>query len=114
MFEGFSDDNPSAFSAAAAKLFPPNLGSKGYDLLFGVVTGEALFRFPERDLQNGFEPDRRDRLVHRRQNYSHRFLFTGSFSSWNAGPRAFCPTFAPFLLCGGRRFPHRVDKTTHF
>lgn len=61
MFEGYSDDNPGAFSAAAAKLFPPGLGSKGYDLLFGVVTGEALFRFPERDLQNGFEPERRDR-----------------------------------------------------
>ncbi|XP_055611267.1 neuroligin-4, Y-linked [Uranotaenia lowii] len=34
-----------------------------YDLLFGVVTGEALWRFSAADIQNGFEGERRDRIL---------------------------------------------------
>ncbi|XP_058801795.1 neuroligin-4, X-linked isoform X2 [Phymastichus coffea] len=34
-----------------------------YDLLFGVTTSEALWRFAERDLQKGFEGERRDRII---------------------------------------------------
>lgn len=34
-----------------------------YDLLFGVVTGEALWRFSAADIQSGFEGDRRDRII---------------------------------------------------
>lgn len=34
-----------------------------YDLLFGVVTGEALWRFSATDIQNGFEGDRRDKII---------------------------------------------------
>lgn len=34
-----------------------------YDLLFGVVTGEALWRFSAHDIQNGFEGERRDRII---------------------------------------------------
>uniref|UniRef100_A0A336M1U8 CSON010476 protein n=1 Tax=Culicoides sonorensis TaxID=179676 RepID=A0A336M1U8_CULSO len=34
-----------------------------YDLLFGVVTGEALWRFSAHDIQNGFEGERRDRIL---------------------------------------------------
>ncbi|XP_037041074.1 neuroligin-4, Y-linked [Bradysia coprophila] len=34
-----------------------------YDLLFGVVTGEALWRFSAHDIQNGFEGERRDKII---------------------------------------------------
>lgn len=34
-----------------------------YDLLFGVVTGEALWRFSATDIQNGFEGERRDKII---------------------------------------------------
>lgn len=34
-----------------------------YDLLFGVVTGEALWRFSAADIQNGFEGERRDKIL---------------------------------------------------
>ncbi|CAO1394324.1 unnamed protein product, partial [Diamesa hyperborea] len=39
-------------------------GSTGrYDLLFSVVTGEALWRFSASDIQSGFEGDRRDKII---------------------------------------------------
>ncbi|KAJ2944052.1 hypothetical protein O0L34_g8386 [Tuta absoluta] len=34
-----------------------------YDLLFGVVTSEALWKFSGHDIQNGIEPDKRDRML---------------------------------------------------
>lgn len=34
-----------------------------YDLLFGVVTGEAIWRFSAHDIQNGFEGERRDKIL---------------------------------------------------
>lgn len=34
-----------------------------YDLLFGIVTGEALWRFSATDIQNGFEGERRDKII---------------------------------------------------
>ncbi|XP_052894687.1 neuroligin-3 [Anopheles moucheti] len=34
-----------------------------YDLLFGVVTGEALWRFSAVDIQSGFEGERRDKIL---------------------------------------------------
>lgn len=34
-----------------------------YDLLFGIVTGEAIWRFSATDIQNGFEGDRRDKII---------------------------------------------------
>ncbi|CAH0557835.1 unnamed protein product, partial [Brassicogethes aeneus] len=38
-------------------------GSNPYDLLFGVVTSEALWRFSSSDVQSGFEGERRDKIV---------------------------------------------------
>lgn len=38
-------------------------GSNPYDLLFGVVTSEALWRFSATDIQTGFEGDRRDKII---------------------------------------------------
>lgn len=34
-----------------------------YDLLFSVVTGEALWRFSAVDIQSGFEGERRDKII---------------------------------------------------
>ncbi|XP_044249940.1 neuroligin 4-like isoform X2 [Drosophila takahashii] len=34
-----------------------------YDVLFGVVTGESIWRFSAHDIQNGFEGDRRDKII---------------------------------------------------
>lgn len=34
-----------------------------YDLMFGIVTGEAIWRFSASDIQNGFEGDRRDKIL---------------------------------------------------
>ncbi|KAH1004868.1 hypothetical protein HUJ05_005636, partial [Dendroctonus ponderosae] len=38
-------------------------GSNPYDLLFGVVTSEALWRFSNNDIQAGFEGERRDKII---------------------------------------------------
>ncbi|XP_073948977.1 neuroligin-4, Y-linked-like isoform X2 [Choristoneura fumiferana] len=34
-----------------------------YDLMFGVVTSEALWKFSAHDVQNGIDPDKRDRML---------------------------------------------------
>lgn len=41
----------------------PQDASGKYDLLFSVVTGEALWRFSNNDITNGFEGERRDRII---------------------------------------------------
>jgi len=38
-------------------------GGNRYDLLFGVVTSEALWRFSASDIQAGFEGERRDKII---------------------------------------------------
>jgi neuroligin len=41
-----------------------NQASNGqFDLMFSVVTGEALWRFSASDIQSGFEGDRRDKII---------------------------------------------------
>jgi len=47
------------FGGAAATA---NIGGH-YDVLFGVVTGESIWRFSAHDIQNGFEGDRRDKII---------------------------------------------------
>lgn len=37
--------------------------STQFDLMFSVVTGEALWRFSASDIQSGFEGDRRDKII---------------------------------------------------
>jgi len=39
-----------------------NMGGH-YDVLFGVVTGESIWRFSAHDIQNGFEGERRDKII---------------------------------------------------
>ncbi|XP_030571976.1 neuroligin-3 [Drosophila novamexicana] len=47
------------FGGAAATA---NIGGH-YDVLFGVVTGESIWRFSAHDIQNGFEGERRDKII---------------------------------------------------
>lgn len=46
-----------------------------YDLLFGVVTCEALWKFSAHDVQNGIEPEKRDRML-RLVDKDHRHYIT--------------------------------------
>lgn len=40
-----------------------SMGANRYDLLFGVVTSEALWRFSSSDIQGGFDFERRDKIL---------------------------------------------------
>lgn len=48
-------------SSRASKRNQPTNGH--FDLMFSVVTGEALWRFSASDIQSGFEGDRRDKII---------------------------------------------------
>ncbi|XP_033220373.1 neuroligin-1 isoform X2 [Belonocnema kinseyi] len=41
----------------------PITSNNKYDLLFGVMTSEALWTFSDKDVHQGFEGDRRDRII---------------------------------------------------
>jgi neuroligin len=41
----------------------PRRNNVPFDLMFSVVTGEALWKFSASDIQNGFEGDRRDKII---------------------------------------------------
>ncbi|XP_063237155.1 neuroligin-2-like [Bacillus rossius redtenbacheri] len=65
------------------------LAGRSYDLLFGVVSAEALWRFSARDLQAGFEGARRDRILRTyvRNAYSYHlseifFAVANEYTDW--------------------------------
>ncbi|XP_038209305.1 neuroligin-4, Y-linked-like [Zerene cesonia] len=60
-----------------------------YDLLFGVVTCEALWKFSANDIQNGIEPDRRDRMLRTyvRNSYTYHlseifYTIVNEYTDW--------------------------------
>ncbi|RVE47584.1 hypothetical protein evm_007782 [Chilo suppressalis] len=60
-----------------------------YDLLFGVVTSEALWKFSAHDVQNGIEPDKRDRMLRTyvRNSYSYHlseifYTIVNEYTDW--------------------------------
>ncbi|XP_050427757.1 neuroligin-4, X-linked-like [Adelges cooleyi] len=60
-----------------------------YDLLFGVVTSEALWRFSSNDIQAGFEGERRDKILRTyvRNAYSYHlseifFTVVNEYTDW--------------------------------
>lgn len=60
-----------------------------YDLLFGVVTGEAVWRFNSPDVINGFEGERRDKIIRTyvRNAYTYHLseiFYTVSRSKWKS------------------------------
>ena len=66
-----------------------NFRMNSYDVLFGVVSSEALWKFPEHDLQNGFEGQRRDRILRTyvRNTYMYHlseifFTIVNEYTDW--------------------------------
>ncbi|XP_076254918.1 neuroligin-4, Y-linked-like [Rhynchophorus ferrugineus] len=64
-------------------------GSNPYDLLFGVVTSEALWRFSSNDIQAGFEGERRDKIIRTyvRNAYTYHlseifFTIVNEYTDW--------------------------------
>ncbi|XP_026726552.1 neuroligin-4, Y-linked-like [Trichoplusia ni] len=60
-----------------------------YDLLFGVVTSEALWKFSAHDVQNGIEPDKRDRMLRTyvRNSYTYHlseifYTIVNEYTDW--------------------------------
>lgn len=64
-------------------------GNNPYDLLFGVVTSEALWRFSNNDITAGFEGERRDRILRTyvRNAYTYHlseifFTIVNEYTDW--------------------------------
>ncbi|CAK1600376.1 unnamed protein product [Parnassius mnemosyne] len=60
-----------------------------YDLMFGVVTCEALWKFSAHDIQNGIEPDKRDRMLRTyvRNSYTYHlseifYTIVNEYTDW--------------------------------
>ncbi|CAG9576275.1 unnamed protein product [Danaus chrysippus] len=60
-----------------------------YDLLFGVVTCEALWKFSAHDVQNGIEPEKRDRMLRTyvRNSYTYHlseifYTIVNEYTDW--------------------------------
>ncbi|XP_072935526.1 neuroligin-4, Y-linked-like isoform X2 [Epargyreus clarus] len=60
-----------------------------YDLLFGVVTSEALWKFSAHDVQTGIEPDKRDRMLRTyvRNSYTYHlseifYTIVNEYTDW--------------------------------
>ncbi|XP_047537555.1 neuroligin-4, Y-linked-like isoform X1 [Vanessa atalanta] len=60
-----------------------------YDLLFGVVTCESLWKFSAHDIQNGIEPEKRDRMLRTyvRNSYTYHlseifYTIVNEYTDW--------------------------------
>ncbi|XP_022126293.2 neuroligin-4, Y-linked isoform X1 [Pieris rapae] len=60
-----------------------------YDLMFGVVTCEALWKFSTNDIQNGIEPEKRDRMLRTyvRNSYTYHlseifYTIVNEYTDW--------------------------------
>ncbi|XP_029344584.1 neuroligin-4, Y-linked-like [Acyrthosiphon pisum] len=87
-FDGYSGSSV-AFGARKFQKFEFGSGINKYDLLFGVVTSEALWRFSSNDIQAGFEGDRRDKILRTyvRNAYSYHlseifFTIVNEYTDW--------------------------------
>ncbi|XP_068086443.1 neuroligin-4, X-linked [Anabrus simplex] len=58
-----SNNNMKRSGDATLAAMANHAGGNRYDLLFGVVTSEALWRFSATDIQAGFEGERRDKII---------------------------------------------------
>lgn len=85
------------FGGAAATA---NIGGH-YDVLFGVVTGESIWRFSAHDIQNGFEGERRDKIIRTyvRNAYNYHlneiFYTVSTLSKYHKYPRLTSPFAMP-------------------
>lgn len=58
---GLSNQDADDTPMRTGKRFQDSSGR--YDVMFGIVTGEAIWRFSASDIQSGFEGDRRDKIL---------------------------------------------------
>ncbi|CAB3381898.1 Hypothetical predicted protein [Cloeon dipterum] len=83
----------SAAAAAAGVMSDSStstsVSNRNYDLLFGVVTNEALFHFSAQDVQAGFEGERRDKIfrTYVRNTYNYHlneifFTVVNEYTDW--------------------------------
>ncbi|CAK1541350.1 unnamed protein product [Leptosia nina] len=82
-------NNAKADKRSGDRIFGIRGGQNKYDLLFGVVTSEALWKFSAQDIQNGFEGERRDRIVRTyvRNAYTYHlseifFTIVNEYTDW--------------------------------
>ncbi|XP_013163300.1 PREDICTED: neuroligin-4, X-linked-like [Papilio xuthus] len=82
-------NNFKADKRAGDRIFGIRGGQNKYDLLFGVVTSEALWKFSAQDIQNGFEGERRDRIIRTyvRNAYTYHlseifFTIVNEYTDW--------------------------------
>ncbi|CAB3221151.1 unnamed protein product [Arctia plantaginis] len=91
--QGFSSvsgvNNQKADKRNGERIFGIKGGQNKYDLLFGVVTSEALWKFSAQDIQNGFEGERRDRIIRTyvRNAYTYHlseifFTIVNEYTDW--------------------------------
>ncbi|RVE47591.1 hypothetical protein evm_007789 [Chilo suppressalis] len=91
--QGFSSvsgvNNFKADKRSGDRIFGIRGGQNKYDLLFGVVTSEALWKFSAQDIQNGFEGERRDRIIRTyvRNAYTYHlseifFTIVNEYTDW--------------------------------
>ncbi|KAH9632705.1 hypothetical protein HF086_017864, partial [Spodoptera exigua] len=91
--QGFSSvsgvNNLKADKRSGERMFGIRGGQNKYDLLFGVVTSEALWKFSAQDIQNGFEGERRDRIIRTyvRNAYTYHlseifFTIVNEYTDW--------------------------------
>ncbi|XP_063392581.1 neuroligin-4, Y-linked-like [Cydia fagiglandana] len=82
-------NNIKADKRGGDRIFGIRSGQNKYDLLFGVVTSEALWKFSAQDIQNGFEGERRDRIIRTyvRNAYTYHlseifFTIVNEYTDW--------------------------------
>ncbi|XP_052751525.1 neuroligin-3-like, partial [Galleria mellonella] len=82
-------NNFKADKRSGDRIFGIRGGQNKYDLLFGVVTSEALWKFSAQDIQNGFEGERRDRIIRTyvRNAYTYHlseifFTIVNEYTDW--------------------------------
>ncbi|XP_045506017.1 neuroligin-4, Y-linked-like [Colias croceus] len=82
-------NNFKADKRSGDRIFGIRGGQNKYDLLFGVVTSEALWKFSAQDIQNGFEGERRDKIIRTyvRNAYTYHlseifFTIVNEYTDW--------------------------------
>jgi len=77
-----------------------NMGGH-YDVLFGVVTGESIWRFSAHDIQNGFEGERRDKIIRTYVRNAYNYHLNEIFYTVSTGISYICIFIFMYLLGTG-------------
>jgi len=74
----------------------PITSNNKYDLLFGVTTSEALWKFAERDVLQGFEGERRDRIIRTYVRNAYVYHLTEIFYTVGHSVLVLCFNYSDF------------------